>query len=92
MPAMSNVLLPIDPLDIIDTLEAESSAVDAPYRTRVEALMPEILRSTSDDDHAADALLLRQTGAGMALETAARMTGFVMGFEHCLRVLGKGGA
>lgn len=83
---------------IIDHIEAESinTADTDPYRARIEALMGDLLPHLGSVDDVADAEHIRATTAGLVLETAARKTGFILGFEYCRDLIlagaAKGGA
>lgn len=81
-----------NPQGIINHIEGESTGTppDDPYRARVEDIMGLLLRG--DVDTIADAEHIRQTSAGLALETAARQTGFIIGFEYCRDLILSGAA
>lgn len=81
---MRNLQQFANPQAIIEHIELTSTgtAPEDPYRARIEALMGELL-SGADPDAAGDAEHIRQTTAGLVLETAARQSGFILGFEYC---------
>jgi hypothetical protein len=84
-----------NPQAIIEHIEAKSTGLppDDPYRTRVEEIMGLLLPQQGDPDTVADAEHIRETSAGLAIETAARLTGFIIGFEYCRDlILARGGA
>lgn len=85
-----------NPAEIFERIEHESTGLPAadPYRARIEALMEAALDNQGDRDNAADAVHIRETTVGLVLETAARRTGFVLGFEYFRDLIlsaGKGG-
>jgi hypothetical protein len=74
-----------NPQAIIEQIEAKSTGVapDDSYRARIEEVMDLLLPKQGDIDLLDDAEHIRETRAGIALETAARHTGFILGFEYC---------
>jgi hypothetical protein len=71
-----------NPQSIVESIENKSTGTpaDDPYRKRVEDIMGLLLPQQANVDVVADAEHIRQTSAGLALETAARQTGFIIGF------------
>jgi hypothetical protein len=62
-----------------------------PYWERLDALMHAALDRWGDPDQADDANILRQTTGGLALETAARHVGFILGLEYAQLFMKAGG-
>jgi hypothetical protein len=81
---------------IIDDIELNNDANKAPFRVRTEELMGQAWQADSalGIDATAEAKCVRQIRGGVALELAARRTGFILGFEYCrnLFVSKDGGA
>lgn len=78
-----------DPAALIEQIERKSTGLppDDPYRARIEELMDRLIDQHGDVDDAGDAKHIRETSAGLTLETASRYTGFVLGFEYCRHLL-----
>jgi hypothetical protein len=86
-----------NPAYLVENIEGESEAADAPYWRRYEALVAAFLEEEKDPDSTSDATHLKETQGGFVLEKVARQAGFVMGFEYCRQLLSgpttrKGGA
>jgi len=91
---MSSALVPRpqqdldDPGSMIDGIEDKLPDAADLYWHRIDRLMVERLNSRhGDPDWNEDALILREMTAGLALENAARYVGFILGFEHAVRLL-----
>jgi hypothetical protein len=83
-----------NPQAIIKHIEEKSTGTppDDLYRARVDDIRGLLLPVQADVDTIADAEHIRQTSAGLALETAARQTGFIIGFEYCRDLILSGAA
>lgn len=78
-----------DPDAIFESIEDASTGLPPEdlYRARIEDLMLAALDKFGNPDSIADAWHIRETTAGLVLETAARRAGFVLGFEYCRDLL-----
>lgn len=84
-----------NPQAIIEHIEHESTGTPPtdPYRTRIENIMGLLLAGHDfDPDAIGDAEHMRHMSGGLVLETAARHTGFILGFEYCRDLMLSGAA
>ena len=83
-----------NPQAIIEHIENSSTGESPtdPYRARIEELMGLFLHQHGDVDEVEDAEHMRAMSAGLVLETAARQTGFIIGFEYCRDLIVGGGS
>ena len=74
-------------LDIVTLMEDGEREAYSAYERRFEALLAWFLWENGDVDDVEDVEHLQETRGGRTLTSSARAAGFVMGFEHCRRVL-----